>query len=276
MIEIENSIYSIIFADKTIKIDLTNDRYGKEFWEKVESNDFEPAVRILLSRILKPNSIFMDIGAANGVYTLLGAALGAKVYSYEPEPEIFKVLTRNISLNSNISGLILAKQTAVGAESSLRTNKEAEKYGILTKIAQPSAKEYLDNLLSISSLAKDISLIQEQNKELEYILKIDIEGAEWNLFKDQELLRVLEKVKAKVVIALHPGFTRPNLRKNGFLSKYFKIVANILIIIDVIRFYNRINKYASIKRIDLEQVPNKSKMLALVLGNYFEFIIQFE
>jgi len=56
----------------------------------------------LMEKIIKRDMVVFDIGANLGYYTLIFAGLtgeGGKVYSFEPEPENYKLLLKNIMAN---------------------------------------------------------------------------------------------------------------------------------------------------------------------------------
>ena len=48
--------------------------------------DHDPHIRRWLNEHIKPGDVFYDIGANIGIFSLLGAALGAHVYAFEPVP----------------------------------------------------------------------------------------------------------------------------------------------------------------------------------------------
>lgn len=65
-------------------------------------NIWEPYETMLVLQHLQPGSVFLDIGANIGYYTVLaGAAVGVRglVIAYEPDGENFRLLERNIALN---------------------------------------------------------------------------------------------------------------------------------------------------------------------------------
>jgi len=45
---------------------------------------------------IRPNDTVVDIGASIGAFSVLAAKRGAQVYSYEPTPRSFELLTKNI------------------------------------------------------------------------------------------------------------------------------------------------------------------------------------
>jgi len=82
---------------------------GKE-WEERQTSLFES--------LLGPGMVFVDVGAHIGYYTLLGAhrvGPGGRVYAFEPAPENFRALQRNISQNGLSN--VVAESLAVAGRS---------------------------------------------------------------------------------------------------------------------------------------------------------------
>ena len=71
---------------------------------------------VFMLHLLRPGDTFADIGANVGSYTVLAsAAVGASTVAFEPTPETFAWLQRNLALN-HLEGLVTAHQAAAGAE----------------------------------------------------------------------------------------------------------------------------------------------------------------
>jgi len=65
---------------------------------------------------LRPNDLFLDVGANVGSYTLLASGVcRAKTISFEPDPQTMALLRRNIDLN-RLHEYVVLEQAAVGAE----------------------------------------------------------------------------------------------------------------------------------------------------------------
>lgn len=90
---------SLQIENQSIRINVSNDYYGVDFWKSVEASKYEPDTLDFIRRRTDKESDFMDIGAANGAMTLIAAIQGARVIAYEPDPQIRKVLQRNVELN---------------------------------------------------------------------------------------------------------------------------------------------------------------------------------
>jgi FkbM family methyltransferase len=61
---------------------------------------WEPYETTVTKKFLDKNTIFIDIGANIGYYSLLAGSISKKVLSFEPEKKNFQILSENISVNS--------------------------------------------------------------------------------------------------------------------------------------------------------------------------------
>src|ERR1035441_6724268 len=72
------------------------------FVDSVLHDQYEPETKALLGSLIRPGMTVFDIGAHVGHYTLLAARIvgpTGRVYAFEPEPENFALLKRNVELN---------------------------------------------------------------------------------------------------------------------------------------------------------------------------------
>src|SRR5262249_7151571 len=68
---------------------------------------------------LRPNDLFVDVGANIGSYTILAsAAVGASCISFEPNPEAWQWLCKNVALN-DVGPLVDAQRQAVGSSAGM-------------------------------------------------------------------------------------------------------------------------------------------------------------
>src|SRR5690606_25934301 len=87
---------------------LNNGMLINVFWDDWVSHKilrdgcYEPETMALVEQLLQPGMVFIDAGAHCGQYTLVaGRAVGpsGQVHSFEPHPETFAVLKKNITDN---------------------------------------------------------------------------------------------------------------------------------------------------------------------------------
>ncbi|UCH51026.1 MAG: FkbM family methyltransferase [Chloroflexota bacterium] len=116
----------------------------------------------------------VDIGANVGYYTLLAAKLvGAKgkVFAFEPEPENYALLVRNIKMNGYKNAIPERKAVSnKTGKANLFLNKETGAHGLL------SDREGIIGTMTVETVSLD-----EYFKGKEHpidIIKIDVEGAE--------------------------------------------------------------------------------------------------
>jgi FkbM family methyltransferase len=87
-----------------------------------EELEHEPMTQCLLSRLVRRASIFVDVGASYGFFTLLAASNNPRirVIACEPIPETASILARNIDRHQ-LSERVALRQCAVSASTGLAT-----------------------------------------------------------------------------------------------------------------------------------------------------------
>ena len=122
---------------------------------------------------LGPDSVFFDLGAHIGQYTLFASPSCRAVHSFEPVPTAFELLKRNIQMNR--LGNVTANQCAVSDSSGDVTVYE----GDLDTLGQSSLKSHSrasGKPLVVPSIAVDTYVAQ--HRVIPSLIKIDVEGAE--------------------------------------------------------------------------------------------------
>lgn len=159
----------------------------------------EPDIADFIEQALKPGMVFVDIGAHLGEYTVLAAKileLSGQVYAFEPRPDIFKILRRNIELNGcrNVSAYPHAvwckndlcdfEMTSEPAVSALRAQGPSRPGVSYVKVQAIR----LDDWFSSPSLPKP------------NLIKVDVEGAELQVLQGAKSLLTLPHSEAPVLI----------------------------------------------------------------------------
>jgi FkbM family methyltransferase len=158
------------------KIALNPDGDSKRADVAVGLFEFEEMAFVL--HALRPSSLFVDVGANVGFYTVLaGGAVGASCLSLEPVPATFDQLRTNVRLNE-LAGNIDLRNVGVGAESgTLRfTDGAGANNRVVTDAEQPG--------IEVPVTALDAILDAEREGMI--VIKIDVEGWEAEVLRGAE------------------------------------------------------------------------------------------
>jgi len=168
--------------------------------------DYEPIETDIVKSNVKKNDIVVDVGANIGYYTLLMAKNNSHVFSYEPEPQNFALLQKNVMINDFSSKVNLYNK----AVSNFNGNAK------LVLSEHTTGQHKLDNN-RFGTRSIDVEVTKLELERIDFA-KIDVEGAE---------LHVLEGMKTlpnKMLIE----FNSINLKESGtnhddffhFIEKY--------------------------------------------------------
>ncbi len=135
---------------------------------------YEPAETRLLLERLKAGQTFVDIGANIGYYTLLAARQvgpAGRVFAFEPDPDNFKLLQKNIALNG-YANVTLSPQAL--------SNRVGEARLFLNPLNRGDHRLY-DSKDGRAAVTVPQTTLEDYFKKLEplpHFIKMDIQGAE--------------------------------------------------------------------------------------------------
>lgn len=161
----------------------------------------------LMKLLVKPTTLFFDVGTWMGPTALYAAALGAETYAFEPDPVAYRRFIRNLSLNPSLRPLIHAHNAACGIESGT-IMLYADALGNSETSILDTRNHALDDAAKLIQIEADVLNLNEliQNcyvRSREVFIKIDIEGAEFALVpRMAETFRSLNR--AVINISTHP------------------------------------------------------------------------
>lgn len=142
-----------------------------------------------LLHFLRPNDLFIDIGANVGVYTLLASAeIKANTIAIEPIPATFKNLNDNILINQ-IQERVQALNIGLGSQHG--KIKFTKAFDTVNHVAT----EFETDTIEVDISTLDSVLQREQTPAL---IKIDVEGFETEVLKGGK--RVLSNPSLKAII----------------------------------------------------------------------------
>lgn len=266
------SDFSIVLSGQKVLLNLDNDYYGAEFWERIESMQYEPDTQWFISQFCDSRTDFLDIGAANGAMTLLAAICGANVNSYEPDPVIYSVLKNNIELNTHLSEKIFIHNSAISDSQQELTFSKGANQEILSSILFVGSSN-LNTKVVVKDLSNELNVIhRDVNRKL--VIKMDIEGAEWKTLSSRRVLKSLSDHNAIMLLAVHPGFTNPipHFASKRFILRFPWLIRQIL---DSLNLFVQLKEFATVFRTNLNPVSNRFKFTMLVISGYHEYVIKF-
>lgn len=170
-----------------------------------------------LVKNLRDNDIFYDLGTNYGFYTLLAQELieTGEIHSFEPIPEVFSLLQKNakpdIHKNTFLNNVAVSdKNGEIEFLNSFRL-----KYSALSSIISSSEEKKRKYIIKVPTISLD-EYIKRFRRKPPAIIKVDVEGAEYLVFKGASEL--LEKY-APLIIMEYGKDNLPHKNAADFLRK---------------------------------------------------------
>ncbi|MGH0029495.1 MAG: FkbM family methyltransferase [Myxococcota bacterium] len=139
----------------------------KRHWEPIETHWFVQSLR--------PGDVVVDVGANVGYYTLIASRLvgeTGRVYAFEPDPESFALLTRNVR-ESGLDNVVLEQKGVSDRAGTLELYLSESNRGD-HRIFQPEGESR--RTIEVESVALD-DYFAGRHAEVDFV-KIDTQGAE--------------------------------------------------------------------------------------------------
>ncbi len=146
-----------------------------------------------------PDSVFCDVGANTGAYSLVAAALGHAAYAIEPHPGNAARLAENVLLNVELPGDVLVVPFGVGPTSAPRP------FLLNDGTIGSSGSDFKMGGYNIVCLSLD-DLIEVMRLPWPNFLKVDTDGSEVQVLKGA--LKTLQNVTSVLVEINDRTFTR--------------------------------------------------------------------
>ncbi len=174
---------------------------------------YESGMVQVIKTYLKPGNIFVDLGANEGYFTVIGSQLveqAGKVIAIEPQSRLQPIIRKNLSLNNceNVTILqVLVSDSSTMANLYISTDMNTGSTSLVKTSRFSLPKEELQAL----TLA---DVFQQQGITTCDLLKVDIEGYEYEAILGSKELFTSHRVKA-IALELHPY----HLAKRGLSEK---------------------------------------------------------
>ena len=156
----------------------------------------EPLTTKIIADNLNSKSVFFDLGAHIGFFSIVAAAICKRVECFEIDPKCVPIIKRNIKINGfkNIS----VNNVAI-------SDREGKiKIPVLDNprpMLSISGQNVQDKFIKVKST--DLDTFIKKNKIKPDLIKIDVEGAEYNVLRGMK--KTLKKKNIKLLVEVHPG-----------------------------------------------------------------------
>jgi FkbM family methyltransferase len=145
--------------------------------------EYERAVTHFITEVVRSNDVCLDIGANFGWYTTLLQRLcapGGSVHAFEPVPNIFARLERNVALAGNPPNIHINNVALGDAPGSVTMHQFAGLTIGHSSLSTMGRSDY--TTVEVPMMTLD-SYLEEHHLEQVNFVKMDIEGAELMMFK---------------------------------------------------------------------------------------------
>jgi FkbM family methyltransferase len=153
-----------------------------------------PMIGYLKKYEIKKGDIVVDAGAYLGTFTILASKLvgdSGKVISFEPDPQNYSMLLKNIKLN-DIKNVITINKGLWSRDTELNLNIQSDRSSFLPETSESKT------IVSTTVVSLDNELKRLKINKIDFI-KMDVEGAELEALKGSE--KILRNNKVNLAVA---------------------------------------------------------------------------
>ncbi len=181
---------------------------------------YEDSELLFMKHILKDGSVFIDIGANIGLYSLVASKIVKKngsIYAFEPYPKNREAFNENIALN-NFKNIVVENFAIAEKEGEIALfyNMDNANLGMVSAYVTD-----LDNAVKVKTISLDNYVKNQHITKIDFI-KLDIEGGEYTaLLGMQEVLTNLSPILMIEILEYVPFTKNTNQDKIvSFLEKF--------------------------------------------------------
>lgn len=166
-------------------------------WNNIKNQNIENEL-LLIGYILDKQSVFIDVGANLGQYVYMAEKLvaGENIFAFEPNPSLNKRLKHLFKQVHVVQAALSSEQGTFNFKIPIFKDREIHTRGTL-KTEHTETEETSFNLISVQALTLD-AYVQSQAIDRVSLIKIDVEGAEFDVLKGADAV-IREKRPAVIV-----------------------------------------------------------------------------
>ncbi|HIP69969.1 MAG TPA: FkbM family methyltransferase [Anaerolineae bacterium] len=167
-----------------LELTSSNDNIDQEIYYR---GSYEAGTLDIIEKCLRPDDIFIDVGANIGLMSLLAATCIGKegcVYAFEPEPHTYSLLQNNISMNSiqNILTFNIGLGATQGAQEIYNNQEDNRGTSSFIKHSSEAVKT-----AEVPITTLDDFVIENQIRSIR-MMKVDVEGWEMEVLQGAQTL----------------------------------------------------------------------------------------
>lgn len=175
---------------------------------------------------VRKGDVVLDLGASVGPFTWSVSDRASKIYSFEPIPNVYKTLEKNVS---NLNNVEVIKKALYHTTGTFRFPFENN----LNEGPCPAMSDELVDKIKNEGIMVDalsfMDFIKEYNIHKIDFIKTDTEGGEYNLFKDENIHFLKNNVR-NIVGEFHLISELHKTEFRYFRDKYLKQFKNYKIL----------------------------------------------
>jgi FkbM family methyltransferase len=178
---------------------MPNDYIGASI---IATQSYEPHVTRVITGLLKPGDVFLDLGGNVGYFSMLASHLvktNGKVLTFEPNPQNLQLIYASI-LHNKAQNIVVYPYAVSDSETILRFTTVGSNGGVVTKHSSDQ-----NHYLLVQSVILDKILGNEPKIDL---LKMDIEAHEPSALRG--MANLIEIHKPKIITEFHPWAMKLN------------------------------------------------------------------
>lgn len=133
---------------------------------------------------LRAGDLCIDLGANVGTVTMQLAHTGAEVIAFEPDPMTFEWMQTSIGIGRNITLLQKAaghKKDRLLLKRSKRLNEDWERFSEASSIVRDDKHMDPENAIEVE-VVDFVAFLESLDRDIR-LIKMDIEGSEWDLLE---------------------------------------------------------------------------------------------
>jgi len=233
-----------------------NPKYDKGIERKLFlTGTYEKGLLRILEKLVQPGDIIVDAGANIGLITIFCAIRAGKsgmVLSFEPHPETFPLLQKNIAVNRLSQIKVFDKALgSVAGTAKIYSNLQINRGAASLVEFQADSPSFDISVLSLDDVLRELNISQLN------LLKIDVEGFEMEVLKGA--VGILSKENAPVLV-VECSNTRSNFNYSMEVLFDFLNRQHSYHIYKLSNSKEKISKLVEVKSV--EELPEHDNILA--------------